>query len=502
MMRLLARLVLVLAVLWVTGAATPALAQIDVPPPDIHETLDGRGVDLATGKYDLAVATVSVGPAGVGGLSDTYRMRAGHSILGGVSSVREYPLPTSTYIVTVMGQAVTFQQTGAGDFLPANGVGGTLTRSGTTFTYTDLDGNVAVFSTTVKNLAGMGSEALISSITRRSGEVITYHYKAVSGQYRVQSVTNTLGYQIHFEYGTSGTTVTAINNAVDACGQTAATCVTTRDWPSMTIGSGGVTDSLGRTTRWIGGAVYRPTATTTPSLTYTVQTVPPAVLRWSVVKTVSDGAGVWTYGFSRPTMIDPTEFIPGLGATTVTDSLGRTTTYGVMWSRYGATLTLDDMRARVVSATDGTGATTQYSYNDLGNLASITHPEGDVETWTYTARGDLQSWTHTPKSGSGLAPVSVTATYPATCTGGMCGRPTSLTDARGNVTDYTYDAAGNLLTETGPAPTPGAARPQTRYVWAQRYAWYKRNGSSTITRAATPVWVQVEQSQCMTGATC
>ena len=95
------------------------------------------------------------------------------------------------------------------------------------------------------------------------------------------------------------------------------------------------------------------------------------------------------------------------------------------------------------------------------------------------------------------------ATYPSTCANPVtCNLPTSITDVRGGVTDYTYDAAGNLLTETGPAPAPGASRPQTRYVWEQRYAWYKQNGSSAITRAATPVWVQVSQSHCMTGGTC
>ncbi|MNQ61451.1 hypothetical protein D3C85_757660 [compost metagenome] len=96
------------------------------------------------------------------------------------------------------------------------------------------------------------------------------------------------------------------------------------------------------------------------------------------------------------------------------------------------------------------------------------------------------------------------ATYPVTCVSAVtCNLPTSITDARGGVTDYTYDPVhGGVLTETRPAPTPGAPRPQTRYQWEPRYAWYKQNGSSAITQAPTPVWMQVGSSQCVVGASC
>ena len=130
-------------------------------------------------------------------------------------------------------------------------------------------------------------------------------------------------------------------------------------------------------------------------------------------------------------------------------------------------------------------------------------PSGRAQAYTYDARGNITSTTHEPTPGSGDAARVEYAGYDATCANTFkCNKPNYYIDARGGVTDYTYDAAGNLLTETRPAPTPGAARPQTRYTWEQRFAWYKRDASGTISQADSPVWVQTGSSQCMTGSTC
>lgn len=55
----------------------------------------------------------------------------------------------------------------------------------------------------------------------------------------------------------------------------------------------------------------------------------------------------------------------------------------------------------------------------------------------------------------------------------------STTDARGNVTDYTYSAThGGLLTVTAVAPTSGATRPQTRYSYTLISGEYRLTGNS------------------------
>lgn len=150
--------------------------------------------------------------------------------------------------------------------------------------------------------------------------------------------------------------------------------------------------------------------------------------------------------------------------------------------------------------TNALGQRTDIAQSGVG-LVSVRYPEGNRATFDRTDDGLITHVHNVAKPDSGLAETNIYVAYPDCAVEPvLCRMPTSMTDARSGVTDYTYDAAGNLLTETGPAPTPGAPRPQTRSVWQQQYAWYKQGGSSAITRAATPVWVRVEQSTCATAA--
>ena len=63
------------------------------------------------------------------------------------------------------------------------------------------------------------------------------------------------------------------------------------------------------------------------------------------------------------------------------------------------------------------------------------------------------------------------------------------------------------MTETGPAVTSinaaGAAvpgvRPQTRYTYAQAYAWIK-NAAGAYVQASSPIWVLTSKRFCKTGA--
>jgi RHS repeat-associated protein len=71
------------------------------------------------------------------------------------------------------------------------------------------------------------------------------------------------------------------------------------------------------------------------------------------------------------------------------------------------------------------------------------------------------------KSGSGAADIVTTASYPASCTNfRVCNQPDWTRDAKGNQTDYTYDAThGGVLTVTSPAAVANGVRPQTRYSY-------------------------------------
>jgi len=132
-------------------------------------------------------------------------------------------------------------------------------------------------------------------------------------------------------------------------------------------------------------------------------------------------------------------------------------------------------------------------------------PEGDVSggyvDYFHDARGNVTQTLYVPKSGSGLSNLTISATFPASCSNPVtCNRPTSTTDARGAVTDYSWNGThGGLESVTLPAPTSGATRPQTRIAYAAQTAYYK-NSAGTIVASPTPVTLPVSVSSCATGA--
>jgi hypothetical protein len=79
-----------------------------------------------------------------------------------------------------------------------------------------------------------------------------------------------------------------------------------------------------------------------------------------------------------------------------------------------------------------------------------------------------------------------------------CSKPITQVDAKGNQTDFDYSAVhGGIITETGPAPTPGGVRPQTRYSYVQRQAYILGAGGAAVA-AGPPVWLLASKSFCKT----
>ncbi|HYC73829.1 hypothetical protein [Brevundimonas sp.] len=503
--------------------AGPALAQI--PQPDAYQPVDRNGVNLLSGKIKGPGHTISIGQPGQGGLSltvnyDTAANTFIHDMAGLankepiIGDGSDYPW---VYVTVPQGATTYYQRDVDYNYDLVNGSGELVGGNTTNLVYTALDGTRTEFSLNLRSGAPYVARlGMVSSVTKPNGEVWTFHYEAETGDpyKRLKSVTNNLGYQIHFEYLTNEKTlagwgelakVTAFNNTVDWCAPTAATCTYSQTWPSLTFTKSStertITDSFGNTTRyffsggWLTG-YSRPAAGTGQVISVTWGTTPDLDL--GKVVTVNDGAGTWTYWYSPP----PPPPIPAYfeTATYVTDPLGQQSRLIISSSFDGPPAGRRITNPR--SFRDPLMNVTEYQY-ETGRLTQVTYPEGNKEQVGYTDRGDVTGVFRIGKPGSGLTGTSITAAY-ANCSSPMiCGRPTSITDARGNVTDYTYSPVhGGVLTETAPAPTPGAVRPQTRYTWEQRYAWYRQDGSGAITQAPSPVWVMVGQSQCMTGATC
>jgi YD repeat-containing protein len=525
----------VLAAMVLAPAALAQDARLLAPAP--AEARDLHGVDLLGGSFSDAPVSITAGPAEAGVTFQPVMTDRGYwrnNLAGAVVQTCDWnydvnECETQPHLTVSLGAlaGTVFEQQPSGAWSPSDGVSVVLTGSGSSWTYTAHDGSVATYALPAVwdyNGAGDGPYpprqtglASIQSLRRPNGLTLNYRYRETApGVSVLSSVTSNTGYQVFFEYaGTFQPVMTkavALNNAVESCAPTASSCSPVGSWPTLTFSettdSRSVTDSLDRTTFYNYGApqgqlrrrvtgVRRPGRPTGENLALLYRqrvdrnVVPPWIEPYGPVRQVTTDDGAWSYRFS--TSLWPAE-------TQVTNPASgvffyQNIPYGVGESR------------RLVSIKDPLGNVTANAYDyraGLGPvLTSVVQPEGNRIFYNYDARGNVTERRTVSKTPGTPADIVETAVYPATCANPLtCNSPTRTTDARGGVTDYTYDAAGNLLTVTGPPPTSGAPRPQTRYVWEQRYAWYKQNGSTAITQAPTTVWVQVSQSQCVTGATC
>ncbi len=267
--------------------------------------------------------------------------------------------------------------------------------------------------------------------------------------------------------------VTGLNDAADYATSPSPPSVTyDGSFPPATA-----TDELGRTTTFtyagnrISSVSYP--SSTAPNITVGYDTV-------GKVASVVGATGTWAYTYATS------------GTTQTTTAAGP----------LGQQLTVvsDLTFGRATSVTDALSHTTTYSYDSQRRLQTITQPEGNGATYAYDGRGNVTQVSLTPKIGSSEPPIITSAIYPTTCTSAVtCSQPTSTTDPRGSVTNYTYDTGhGGLLTATSPAPTTGADRPQTRLTYGLRYAWY-RNALGVVVQASTPVTVPLTSSACAAG---
>lgn len=151
-----------------------------------------------------------------------------------------------------------------------------------------------------------------------------------------------------------------------------------------------------------------------------------------------------------------------------------------------------------------------YRYEFSGSVPNkIIYPGGNSAVYNRDTYQNLTSLVRMPVEGATLAPITVSQTFPPVsydsyppigCLAAstkLCTKPITRTDERGNQSDFTYAPEhGGILTETGPAVN--GVRPQTRYSYAQRYAWIK-DASGAFIRATTPIWLLISKSYCKTG---
>jgi YD repeat-containing protein len=134
-------------------------------------------------------------------------------------------------------------------------------------------------------------------------------------------------------------------------------------------------------------------------------------------------------------------------------------------------------------------------------IQSFTDPEGIKTVLSYDGWNHITQARRIAKPGSGLPDIITSATFGSCATvPSSCAKPLTSTDARGNITTFTYDAThGGVLTETDPADSHGVQRVK-RYAYVQRYAWVS-DGAGGYVHGAAPMWLLSTEKSCNTSAT-
>lgn len=485
-------------------------AQAVLNPMPTTSVVDSNGVDLINWSYSFEINPISIGPADQDPIKVSILLPSERDSFSSNLRVQDVSWQTSTRITASIGPE-------SWSFFGSSGVSDTgaqlvmdvdniklYARDGTIISY-EYPNNFYLISGPVNTCA--------SKITKKNGEVLTYYNDwDSSGTFcRAKSVVSNRGYQIKYEYPSTGwtavrTKVTLINNAYEYCDPTAITCSLTMAWPYMTIPPwGGIgptrtyTNNSGQA--WVlGAAGLQSPGETTPGLNWTTeQYFAPqggvGVLDFRVTSVTKNGQ-TWVYSYPSS---DPV--LGGVAGqlAKVQDPLGNVKRYRRSWavSDGDPSTGEEEIPNLLMKSIDENGNVQSYSYNSIYKVTEVAFPEGNKYDATYDQAGNILTYTLKAKPGSGLPDVSSSYVYNGCCND----KPTSITDAKGNVTEYTYDPVhGGVLTETDPAPISGAPRPMKRYAYSQHYAWVK-NSSGSYVQAASPVWMLDSEKTCRTSAT-
>ena len=185
---------------------------------------------------------------------------------------------------------------------------------------------------------------------------------------------------------------------------------------------------------------------------------------------------------------------PGAGADTTTIAYsgvlvssvtrgGVNTSYSRATSGTGGQVTVTDAnneetllsinldKQRITSIFDPLERTTTFNYDSSGRLTFMSQPEGNSVSHAYDGRGNVTAIRVREKDDTNDTGDDLVTTYDfdSSCANVVtCNQPNSVTDARGNTTDYAYDPThGGVTRVTLPAPSTNAVRPQTRISYSQ-----------------------------------
>jgi YD repeat-containing protein len=528
--------ILALAAVLGMGAAAADAKTLNDDLPQVY-TMTPTGVNLQTGGFMHGKTDLAMGPLefvrswrSTPSFSPTSALAQDDHAFGGWNhnygfgvSVGAGPSSQIMANVHIEGRRVQFRWNGSNwDTWDADSQGSGLTVANGRFTFTSKSGDVYSFTTHPATRKGttntnVGSEGiqLIQQVDYADGHRLHFTYDASA---RLRTVISNRGYAIVLDYGANGRIQTACGynmstHYIDANSTCAASTLKTSYAyvaSSTTPLLSGVTDLAGKLTSlsydalsfWANlTCVSIPESQTCeifnqygmlPGDTLTVH--PDQVRR----QTTATGE-VWNFRYTHPDPDNPAE--PGnlrRSSATMIDPKGNET---------GANYYGGYIEALITPA-----GITNYEFNGTV-LRSFILPEANIIILERDGRQNLIERRHKAKPGSGLPDIVSTASYPAdryepannflnragcqAASQKLCDKPNWIADAKGNVTDFTYDPAhGGMLTETGPAVN--GVTPQKRYSYQQRYAWIS-NGAGGHVQASTSVWLLTSMSYCKTG---
>ncbi len=491
---------------------------------------DEDGISFGREPYPIRyTSTLPSGPGEFGGLTHNWRISLTERRVAwcGANYPSEYKYRVS---VNYPGQSSTFESLSGfvqypDDFLLQGGgsygrldPGFTSGGNPLNYTFYTADGTKISFRS-ISNNDGCGAYnekcVFASEILKANGTKYTLTYDT-AGPPNLRSINSNRGYSVVLEYSGLGvggkqvvTKACAVNLAQNYINpaSTSPTCpsgVATATYSytsgklSSYVDQGGISTLIGPDLT----KLYFP-GETTPYVTNSMGTSTTATYVNS--QTFADGrtfSYAWTWDGNTPH--------GGIMGGTYTDN--ESNTVSVVYGKYrnpnfgssdptwyvtpGPETVIDEL---------GRSTTATYCTNINGTQCklnpplTITSPEGNKRNFTYSSNQVTQVQ-HVSKPGSGDGTRTESTIYGAGCAyNSACfKKPTSVTDAMGNTTNFTYDTAhGGLLTEMQPAPAANAARPLKVNTWVQKSAYIKNSGG-TLVAASPQVWVLDTETVCET----
>lgn len=535
-----------------------AAAQIYSLSPPVFEVVDENNVSLMSGKIQISPLLVQIGPlsfvanntTGIG-LNSLYDANYGQvynclipanyggtaGLVGQCTAATAHPT-----VQAVLGKERTTFSYINGQYVPEQTTGETYVDHGNGFcTWTRKDGRQVKYYARYPNGSPLCLSSDVYQIVYPDGRTIDYHHygQATSATRPILALTSNDGFMLKYNYtGTPAigaqASVVGINRAFQACDPAALSCTLNGSWPTGTISyqnalSGSQVYKVTLVDQTQKKHVYgldierrvlnyQPPGAQVPVITYSLCT--PGVFNpannttpltncfgetvwnhlWNVpaqsaffdqVNIANNNGQIWSYS---PALTPTGGYPPYMKWSRVASS-----PFGTNKSAWGSS-TPDDYRVGATAEVwNGMTKETFYFATGLNNpLVKHSKSSGHYFTYQYDGRNNV---TAIEEYAAGATTPSYvrTASYPSSCANlKTCNQPDYIVDANGHRTDLTYDPAhGGVLTETGPAVN--GVRPQKRFTYAQRYAWYL-NGAGVMTRETRPIWVRTAESYCRTSA--